>query len=89
MSTEDIHLSVKNLFTKHFNIDDTQFCWHAPLDDLDEDFKMLTYLLFLEQLIQSEFKIKILILEKINSSVHTPKDIIKLIENQLKTNYNS
>lgn len=79
MSTEDAHRLVKQLFINHFNIKDTQFCWDTPLDELDDDFKVLSYLLFLEQLLHSEFKSKIQILEKVNSSVHTPKDIVNLV----------
>lgn len=87
MSTEDIHVSVKQLFVIHFNIKMAHFNWNTPLDQLDGDFKILSYLLFLEQLLQSEFKTKIKILEKINTSVHTPFDIINLVENHLKSNY--
>ncbi len=86
MSTDDVHISLKQLFVNHFNINGTQFNWDLPLEELDEDFKTLSYLMFLEQLLNSEFKIKLLVLERINTSVHTPKDIVNLVEKELKLN---
>jgi hypothetical protein len=83
MSDEDRRISVKQLFVTNFNINEASFRWDVPLEQLDGDFKKLSYLLFLEQLLNVEFKTKILVLEKINSSVHTPKDIINLIEKEL------
>ncbi|WP_157208799.1 hypothetical protein [Mariniflexile maritimum] len=71
------------MFVNNFNIEESQFSWDVPLEQLDTDFKTLSYLVYLEQLINSEFGTTVSIIEKINSSVHTPKDIINLITREI------
>ncbi|SFN47590.1 hypothetical protein SAMN04487989_101693 [Bizionia echini] len=83
MVNEDLQNSVKQLFVAYFNIKEAQFNWHVPLEQLDEDFRTLRYLVYLEQLINTEFNAKVLLMEKINASIHTPTDIIKLVETEL------
>ncbi|GAL66788.1 hypothetical protein JCM19301_1332 [Jejuia pallidilutea] len=78
-----IYVPVKQIFVNHFSIKESQFNWHLPLDQLDADFKTLSFLVYLEQLINSKFKTKVSIIEKINASVHTPKDIVHLIEKEV------
>ncbi len=83
LSAMDVHVLVKQMFVNNFNIEESQFSWDVPLEQLDTDFKTLSYLVYLEQLINSEFGTTVSIIEKINSSVHTPKDIINLITREI------
>ena len=83
MSREDASKKVQNIFTTHFNIAPDHFDWEKPLESIHEDFKILSYLVFLEQLIQDDFDIDIPIIENISTSFHTPNDILSLIVNEL------
>ncbi len=72
---------VHSLLTEHFNIDARHFDWERPLEQLDEQFKLLGNLVFLEQLLQKEFQQDIHLLENISTAYHTPRDILELIQN--------
>ena len=83
MSSDNVHDKVEVLLLEHFNITPQELYWDVPLEIMDSDFKMLSYVLFLEQLINKEFNLKVLLLEKINVAVHTPNDIVKIITSEL------
>jgi hypothetical protein len=80
---EEIEAAVESILIGHFNIASDQFSWEKPLDALQKDFKSLNYLMFLEQLLHKEFGDKIRLLENISTAFHTPKDIVRLIVNEL------
>lgn len=73
---------LQSIFTEHFNIDSDRFDWEQPLEQLDEQFKLLGNLIFLEQLLRKEFQKDIPLLENISTAFHTPTDILKLIEGE-------
>ncbi len=70
---------IQTILTEHFNIDSVHFDWEQPLENLDEQFKLLGNLVFLEQLLQKEFQRDIPLLENISTAFHTPRDILELI----------
>ncbi|APY08791.1 hypothetical protein BWZ20_10980 [Winogradskyella sp. J14-2] len=84
MSQQEIQIVLQHIFVSNFNIGASKFSWDVPLEQLDEDFKTLSFLIFLEQLVNTEFKIRASILEQINVSVHTPSDINNLILRNLQ-----
>jgi hypothetical protein len=85
MTEENISFIVKSVLINNFNIESHDFSWDKPLEQLQENFKILGYLVFLEQLLNREFNSKIVLLEHISSNVHTPKDIVELIQKELQT----
>lgn len=80
--TSDI---LQDLLIQHFNIAPERFDWDQSLEKLDPNFKVLGYLLFLEQLLEKQFGRKIPLMESISTSYHSPKDILKIIEDQIIT----
>lgn len=83
MTKENTAQKVQAIFIEHFNISPERFDWEQPLEVLHQDFKILSYLVFLEQLIQQHFEISIPIIENISTSFHTPKDVLFLINSKI------
>jgi hypothetical protein len=79
MNHEKVSEAVRIILIQHFNILDRSFSWEQPLDELQEDFKILDYLIFLERLLQSKFKKEFSLLENISTAIHSPGDIVNLI----------
>lgn len=88
MNYDEISETVQSILIQHFNIPASAFSWEETLEKQQADFKILDYLIFLERLLQSKFKKKILLLEHISTAIHNPKDIVALImkifENELE-----
>lgn len=70
---------LQSIFIAHFNIDSGRFDWEQTLERLDEQFKLLGNLVFLEQLLQNEFQKEIPLLENISTAFHTPKDVLEIV----------
>ena len=51
MGQQEISNAVRSIFTEHFDIGPDGFDWPRPLEELDERFKLLGNLVFLEQLL--------------------------------------
>ena len=83
MTNENAAEKLQNIFIHHFNIKPDKFNWDIPLEKLNEDFKILSYLVFLEQLIHKNFDNDIPIIENISTTFHSPKDVLNLIINKL------
>lgn len=83
MNREVASKKLHEIFTNNFDIQSEEFGWKKPLELINEDFKILSYLVFLEQLIQEDFEISIPIIENISTSFHTPNDILLLIIKEL------
>lgn len=83
MTQVEIANVVQALLIQHFHIPADQFCWEQPLEVLHEDFKLLGYLVFLEQLLQQQFGKKIPLLENCSTAIHTPEDVVNLIIKEL------
>jgi hypothetical protein len=83
MSGTNVPHKVQSLLIDNFNIAPQEFNWDVSLETMDSDFKVLSYVLFLEQLINKEFNIKVLLLEKINVAIHTPNEIVRIITSEL------
>ncbi|MCO6492276.1 MAG: hypothetical protein J5I98_27915 [Phaeodactylibacter sp.] len=87
MGQQEISNAVRSIFTEHFDIGPDGFDWARPLEELDERFKLLGNLVFLEQLLQKEFHKEVPVLENICTAFHTPADILELVANNtLKNN---
>ena len=83
MTQVEIASAVQAILIRHFNIPAEQFCWDQPLEALHEDFKLLGYLVFLEQLLEQQFGKKIPLLENCNTAIHTAEDVVDLIMREL------
>ncbi len=84
MTYEEVATAVEAILLDKFNIPPDKFSWEKPLETLQADFKILGYLLFLEQLLHHKFGQKIPLLENVSTTFHTPKDVVHLIINELK-----
>jgi|GEM_PF-3720375 len=85
MSKVEVRNALHTILIENFKVDVRSLETNRPLDKLDENFKILGYLIFLEQLINKEFSIAIPLLESISASIHTPEDLVELIVNVLKS----
>lgn len=86
MVDRDVWERLKAILLNNFDVDPIHFDWDVPLEDLQQKFSLLRYLVFFEQIINEHFKGKFQILKNINASVHTPNDVYLLIMEELKTN---
>lgn len=77
--SELIHI-VSTILKEHFAVTLEPTEWKVPLQTLHEDFKILGNLIDLETRLQPYFEQKILLVENIATSIHTPEDIIQLLE---------
>ncbi|MCB0566444.1 MAG: hypothetical protein KDD01_18905 [Phaeodactylibacter sp.] len=83
MTQAEVAAAVRTILIQHFHIQAEQFSWELPLEALHEDFKILGYLVFLEQLLHQRFGKKIPLLENCSTAFHTAQDIVKLTMNEL------
>jgi len=83
MTKAEVAAAVQAILIRHFNIPADQFSWDKPLEALHEDFKILGYLVFLEQLLHQRFGKKIPLLENCSTAIHTPEDVVELIISEL------
>ena len=81
----EVRSKIHRILIDFFEVDNTLLVQKKPLDALQADFKILGYLLFLEQLIHKEFGVKIPLLENISADIHTPEDIVQLTLSALKS----
>ena len=79
MKYEEIATIVQSILIQHFKIPPKQFSWETPLEILHKDFKILSYLVFLEQLLFQQFGQQIPLLENFSTAFHTPRDLVRLI----------
>lgn len=83
MTQQEISQAVRSILTQHFNIPPDRFSWDVSLETLQEDFKTLSQLMYLEQLLQQRFGNKIRLLENISTVFHTPEDVVLLVAREL------
>ena len=80
MTETVIHTKLQNILVANFNIEENGLIWEQSLVELHPNFKILEYLVFLEQLLNKEFRCKIPLLENISPEIHTPNHIVSLIK---------
>ena len=83
MTQQEVAEEVKTMLVQHFHVAPERFCWDRPLESLHEDFKILGYLVFLEQLLHHRFGKKIPLLENCSTAIHTPEDVVNMIIKEL------
>lgn len=83
MKSEEVENTIQTILIKHFNIPSDQFAWDQPLSMQCKDFEILSYLMYLEQLLNDHYHKKMPLLENISTDFHTPKDLLILIMNNL------
>lgn len=83
MNEADIRSVLKSFLLLRFHVDPQDFEWNKPLQDLHENFKILGYLMFLEQLLNEHLQADLPLIENIDVSIHTPEDVIKLVRQEL------
>lgn len=84
MNQQAIQEVVKTILISDFSVPVTEFRWDTPLVRLQESFNILGVFLNLENSLSNHFKIDIQLIEQLNSSFHTPRDIVVLIQKSLK-----
>lgn len=80
-TVEDI---VQSVLIDQYNVKTKHFLWDAPLITLSEKFRILGFLVELEHLLQSRLSSKLSIIENIDTTSHTPKDLVDFIITQLQ-----
>jgi len=80
LQDEEIKGRIQTILVHHFGLAQNDFQWDAPLSHLNKDFEILGVLLELEHLINEYFHEKISLLNHIDPTFNTPKDIGKLIK---------
>jgi hypothetical protein len=83
MTHQEISQAVRSILTQHFNIPPDRFSWEEPLEILQQDFKTLKQLMYLEQLLQRQFGDNIQLLENISTAFHTASDVVDLVAREL------
>lgn len=83
MTYEEVSTKVRSILIQHFSIQAKRFSWDESLEMQQEQFKILSYLVFLEQLFEQQFGKKIPLLENISAEIHSPKDVVELIIKEL------
>jgi hypothetical protein len=86
MQKDEVRNTLKKILIDHFLVDSKLLKEEKPLDRLHDNFRILGYLIFLEQLINKEYNAKIPLLESVSAAIHTPEDIVLLIIKELGTN---
>ncbi|MDZ7614292.1 MAG: hypothetical protein U5K51_11760 [Flavobacteriaceae bacterium] len=86
MEEKEIRVKLKSILLNNFEVNPLLFDWDVPLEDLQQKFSLLGYLVFFEQLINEHFEGRFHILENINAAIHTPNDVCRLIQEELITN---
>ncbi len=86
MVENEVRDTIKSVLLNNFDIEPGKFDWNTPLEDLQQKFSQLGYLVFFEQVINDHFGGKFQILENINAALHSPNDVYQLIQEELKTN---
>lgn len=71
---------VKSILIEYFQVPKKKFSWDISLQNLNSDFMFLETLLRLENEIRIKTSNEISLIDKINSQVSTPKDLVDLIE---------
>lgn len=79
MNYEEVSTIIQTIFLQYFNVSLNTTTWEQPLEQLQEDFKILDYLLFLEKLLQQQLNKDIVLLENISPVIHSPNDIVALV----------
>lgn len=79
MTRAEITSSVQVILAEHFNVETTPTMKNVPLGKLNNNFKILGFLLELERLLQLRLKKEILIIEHFSASIHTMEDLIELV----------
>lgn len=83
MTEKEVAAIVQSVLIECFNVEEHQFDLDQVLEHLQDEFKILSNLVRLEQLLNKEINKNIPILENISTSFHTPRDIVKLIMQEL------
>jgi len=85
LSEQQISIIVKDILIRHFGILPNNFNWDTTLDQLNNDFSIIGYLIDLEQKLYEEFNIQFSLHLFIEPSFHTPKDIVILVKKQISS----
>lgn len=80
MDEDEIIVIVKSILLDSFDIPIDNFSWDEPLEYLNDDFGILGVMLDFEKLLQQQINQSISILNYIDPTFNTPRDIIDLIK---------
>lgn len=70
---------IKSILIETLQIEPAQFDWVTPLQQFNQNFKVLGFLIDLEDALKTKFKQDIQLIEQISPAIHTPEDIVQLI----------
>jgi len=79
LNEEEVTRMVQSILLTYFNISPNKFHWDKPLEILNEDFGILGILLDLEAILKKELNKPLSLLEHIDPTFNTPKDIVRII----------
>jgi len=79
LNTDKIAKIVQAILIGHFKVTLSDFKWEKSLTELNKDFEILGIMLDLENLLKNELNQNISLLDNIDPTFNTPKDILVLI----------
>ena len=84
MTEQMLKALIKNLLVEQFYISKHKFKWDLPLHTLNPDFKLLSKLVNLENLLSQRLNTMIPLIENISAEFNTPRDIVNLVQKALE-----
>jgi hypothetical protein len=80
---EKITKTIQETLINYFQVANMDFDWNKTLVTLQPKFKLLAYLIEWQYQISQHLNAEIILIGKVNTSIHSPKDIVKIISSQL------
>lgn len=79
MKEDEIRDIIQSILVIHFNIPTNDQIWDKTLEGLNNDFTILGFLIDLENILKAHFQQNISLVEHIDPTFNTLKDIVILI----------
>lgn len=84
MNKQEIREKIKAILIEEYKVPKEDFKWDEKIEVLCEDFNLLGVFLDFEKILNQQFSQTIPLVENIDTSFHSPNDIVLLIEKLLK-----
>ena len=79
MTDQELKNILQTSLMELFNIPTSDIAWDEPLVLLHDDYKLLSGLLKLEEVLNEKLQTELMLVENISSYLHTPNDLLHLL----------